>query len=136
MTDDSITQIRTALATAIANVSGLRVYPVIPGVINPPVAVVRRSRTDIGTEFNGGDTSTFVVGLYLSATDVGASQSAMDAYLSRAGSSSVVAALRADSTLGGACRSLTVSTVEEYGLTELSGVQYLAAIIPVIIKHE
>lgn len=136
MTDNPISQIRSALATSIASVSGLRVYGVIPGVINPPTAIIRRSRTDYATEFNGGDTSTFLVTIYLSSADVNASQVAMDEYLSRAGSRSVIAALRADTSLGGVCRSLVIPTVEEYGLTEVSGVNYLTAVVPVMVIHE
>lgn len=136
MTDTSVGQIRTAMANAVASVGGMRVHAVLPGVINPPAAIVRRQRTEYGTEFNGGDTSIFIVSLYFSSADVNTSQTAMDGYLSRAGSSSVVAALRADTTLGGACRSLTVNAVEEYGLTEVSGVSYLAASIPVTVIHE
>lgn len=136
MTDNSVTQIRTALANSMSGITGLRTAAVWPGVVNPPIAVVRRSRTDYGTEFNGGDTSTFLVSLYLSSVDTVSSQYALDDYLSRAGAQSVIAAIQADTTLGGVVRNLAVDSVSEEGLTELAGNTYLSATIPVLVVHE
>lgn len=134
--NNSVGAVRLAIAAQLTGIAGLRVYDVWPGIINPPAAVVRRIHTDYSTEFNGGDTSVFGVSLYLPAADTINSQQLLDDYLSRAGSTSVIAALSADSTLGGIARSATVTSVEEEGLTEVSGVTYLSAMIPMTVIHE
>src|SRR4051812_6358427 len=134
--NNSVGAVRLAIAAQLTGISGLRIYDVWPGIINPPAAVIRRIHTDYSTQFNGGDTSTFGVSLYVSAADTVQSQQLLDDYLSRAGPNSVIAALSADSTLGGIARSATVTDVDEEGLTEVSGVQYLSAMIPMIVIHE
>lgn len=134
--DKSIGQVRLAIAAQLTGISGLRVYDVWPGIINPPAAVIRRMSTDYATEFNGGDSSTFAVSLYLPSADTINSQLLLDDYLSRTGPTSVIAALGVDSTFGGVVRSATVTSVSEEGLTEVSGVTYLSALIPMIVIHE
>lgn len=134
--NNSVGAVRLAIAAQLTGITGLRVYDVWPGIINPPAAVVRRLHTDYSTEFNGGDTSTFGISLYMPAADTIQSQQLLDDYLSRAGPTSVIAALSVDSTLGGIARSATVINADEEGLTEVAGVTYLSAMIPMIVIHE
>jgi hypothetical protein len=134
--DRTIAQVRQAIADSLSGISGLNVYAIYPGLVNPPAAVIRRTHTDYSTEFNGGDSSTFGVSLYLPAADTVSSQLLLDGYLSRAGSSSVIAALGTDSSLGGIVRSLTVDGADEEGLVDLAGVSFLTAHISVLVTHE
>lgn len=134
--NNSVGAVRLAIAAQLTGIPGLRVYDVWPGIINPPAAVVRRIHTDYGTQFDGGDTSTFGISLYFPAADTITSQQLLDDCLSRAGTSSVIAALGVDSTLGGIARSTAVTDADEEGLTEVSGVSYLSAMISMIVVHE
>lgn len=134
----SIAQVRRALAEALAPVAAassptLRVSPSWPGQLNPPAAVIRRSR---GPEPESVVlfTVTFVIGVYVPASDV-SSQDVLDQFLEAAGPTSITAAIKANSDLGGVVRSAIPGVPEEDQLLEFGGVQYLGAAIPVVIRH-
>lgn len=135
----TVAQIRTALAaslSALSTATGLRVYDKWPGQITPPCAVIRRQRTDYGTNpLSGDNTSVFAVALFMPSIDVPGAQAALDAYLDPDSATSIQAAVVTDTTLGGVVRWLAVTGVEEEGLAEFGGLQYLSATVPVQITH-
>lgn len=132
----SIVQVRDAITAAVTPVPALngRVSSGFPSLINPPCAVVHRRRTDRGIEFNGGNQTTFMVTIYLSFADLPTAQATMDGLLTE-GAGSVIAALEADTSLGGLVNWLTIPTIDEEGLIEMAGLTYYSASVSVLVSH-
>lgn len=106
----TVNQVATGLATSLGTISGLRTYTYQPEQVNPPVAFPRLERVAYHKAFGGGDvvmdwTITVIVGRYTDRT----AHSLLDSYLSYSGASSVRAAIEADRTLGGVCKTLIMS---------------------------
>jgi hypothetical protein len=106
----SLAQIRTAVMNALATVPGLRTYDYEDDMPAPPAAVVRmplgpqNPRAYLG----GGWDYEVTIDLLVSRSDDRGGDGTLEAFLAESGSGSVVAALRTDSTLGGACQSADV----------------------------
>jgi hypothetical protein len=136
----SIKEIRAALAAQVLpalTAAGVpRCEPRWPGQLNAPTGVVRRTSTSIATAtMSGQSQSTFVVSVYIAFSDV-SGQDLLDAAAEMSGPTSVVAAVRADPTLGGVVRSaIPAGTVEEESRIQYSRVEYIGLNIPVRIVH-
>jgi hypothetical protein len=129
----TITQIRQAIAAVVDNITGLNVHAHWPGQISTPAAVVRRKQTRFGVDFDGSDDSTYAVSVYVAATDP-AVQDTLDAYLSTSGATSVKAILEAASpTLTGVVQFFNVESIDEEGITTISGVEYLTGTITIMV---
>ncbi len=102
--------IRSALADALRTIPGLQASPYILSNPTPPSAHVRRGTVVYDQAMQGGvHLWTFTVQAFVAlSSDIGASQ-LLDKYLSPTGSSSVKAAIEADTSLGGVVADLHVT---------------------------
>lgn len=124
----SVTELRTAIATNLATISGLRTAAEIPDNINPPIAVVSFDRVQFHQSYkNGLSNYDFTVQLIVSRVDERNAQRYLDAYCSSTGASSVLLAIESDKTLGGKAFDCYVSEMSSYGSVIIGENTYLAA---------
>jgi hypothetical protein len=134
-----VSAVRTALASQIATVTGMRTLPEAKDQISPPVAIVLPGTPFVqyGLTLDGAFTVNLRVLLVIS--DAGPNekvQRALDAYLgSGAGvtASSIQNAIRTDPTLGGVVHFAEVMTVSGYNRIEYAGIDYFGARVEVQI---
>ena len=130
----SIGALRTALATNISSISGLRTASAIPEQINPPIAVVYPAGTPVEFHMssnNGSHQFYFEVMIIVGRADARSSQKELDEYISTTGSKSVFLAIELDRTLSGLAQDCVARRVSTYGSTEINNIEYLAATIQV-----
>ena len=133
----TITQIRDALATRLATISGLRVSAEIPDNPNPPVAVVQINNVSFDTAFQGGLTTySFIVSVIVSRVAERRAQDRLDAYASTSGASSVKEAIEADRSLGGTVADTRVVEMTGVSAVLLGEATYLAANFAVTVYAE
>lgn len=124
----SITAIRTALATNIGTIAGLRTAAEIPDNPNPPQAVVQLQSVNYdGAYQNGLTTYNFLVSVIVGRVDERGAQRKLDGYASSTGSSSIKLAAQSDKTLGGNAYDVRVSEMSNIGAVLLGEATYLAA---------
>jgi hypothetical protein len=105
----SLRAIRLGLKTQLETVPGLRAYDVWPTTINPPVAIVRPLSGIFHDTFDGLVTYQFEVTLLLQLGNQIVAQEQLDEYIATDGSLSILSALEADASLGGAAHSTSVT---------------------------
>lgn len=124
----SITDIRTAVATSLAAIPGLRTAVQMPDTISPPIAVVGIGSVSYDKNFARGlDEYNLIVTLIVGRVGERSAQRLLDSYVSTTGASSVKLALELDKTLGGKCDTLRVTDMRNYGQIIVGEVTYLAA---------
>lgn len=124
----SITQLRTAIATNLATIPGLRTSATIPDAPNPPIALVEPTTIQFDTVMNRGlDLYNFKVTVIVGRVSDRSSQNNLDAYCSGSGTYSVKSAIESDRTLGGKANDLRVTGLSSYGSITIADVTYLAA---------
>jgi hypothetical protein len=123
----SISQIRTALATNLATIPGLRTAAEVPDLPNPPIAIVALNNVSYDRAFAQGMTSyTFVITAIVGRAAEREAQRKLDAYISP-GANSVKNAIESDSTLGGYAYDCRVVSMDSVGSLTISDTTYLAA---------
>lgn len=124
-----IAAIRAGLATAVGTIPGVQVLPIVPDQVEPPAFSAGEVEIDYNQTFStGGLTVLLCKGrLYSSRADNTAGQTNLDAYLAPTGALSIKAAIEADKTLGGVCRTLRVERLHGYGMYQVGGVDYYGA---------
>lgn len=133
----TITQIRDALATRLATITGLRVSAEIPDNPNPPVAVVQINNVSFDTAFQGGLTTySFIVSVIVSRVAERRAQDRLDAYASTSGASSVKEAIEGNRTLGGLVADTRVVEMTGVSAVLLGEATYLAANFAVTVYAE
>ena len=122
----SMSQLRTALASSMSSISGLRTSATIPDNPRPPIAVVMPDRVlfDLNAR-RGADTFYFSVMMIVGRADDRAAQNNLDGYIVGAGS--LKAAIESDRTLGGVANTCRVTEMGNYSSMSLGDVVYLAA---------
>ena len=126
------TAIYTELKSALEAITGLRVYESVPSALNQlPSAII------IPEDFNplvtmGGNVFTYTVRIVLFAGSVSTAQAFKTAtnWLDPTGATSVLAAVNADATLGGAVdcafiRSAGIVQREEFGSGDVVAAEFL-----------
>ena len=109
----TVFEIREALATKMATITGLRTFPYIPDNPRPPLAVVIPERISYDTNANRGlDDLIFSVTVLVGRADDRAAQRNLDQYI--LGESSVKKAIEADRTLGDKVQSCRVTEMLNY----------------------
>ncbi|HEY7821844.1 MAG TPA: hypothetical protein VIG24_03365 [Acidimicrobiia bacterium] len=122
----SVSALRTALASSMSAIPGLRTSSTVPDNPRPPIAVVMPER--IAYDLNarrGADTFYFTVILIVSRADDRSAQNSLDGYLT--GATSVKAAIEADRTLGGVANTVRVTEMTNYASLPVGEVLYLSA---------
>jgi hypothetical protein len=123
----SISQIRTALATNLGTIPGLRTAAEIPDLPNPPIAVVSLDSVTYDQAFAKGMTSyTFTVTVIVGRSAEREAQRKLDGYISP-GANSVKNAIESDKTLGGYAYDCRVVSMNSVGSVTISDTTYLAA---------
>ena len=124
----TISAIRTALATNLATISGLRTSSYVPDDPNPPVAIIEPSSIEYDTTFGRGlDTMSYSVNVLVGRVSDRTAQASLDAYCSSQGTSSVKTAIESDRTLGGIVSDCRVVRLSSYGQVTVGDTIYLAA---------
>ena len=122
----SVTDLRTALATAMATIPNLRTSATVPDAPRPPVAVVMPDRIAYDVNANrGADRFFFTIMLLVGRADDRAAQNNLDAFL--VGANSIKAAVEADRTLGGRANTCRVTEMSNYASMNVGETVYLAA---------
>ena len=123
-----ITSLRTALATNLATITGLRSSAEIPDNPNPPIGVVILDNIDYDQAFKQGLTIyNFVVQVIVGRAAERDSQRKLDSYCSNDGENSVKLAVESDRTLSGNAYDCRVSSMTSIGSIQLNDQTYLAA---------
>jgi hypothetical protein len=123
----SITAIRTALATNLATIPGLRTAAEIPDLPNPPIAVVSLDSVTYDQAFAKGMTSyNFTVTVIVGRSAEREAQRKLDGYISP-GTNSVKNAIESNKTLGGNAYDCRVVSMNSVGSVTISDTTYLAA---------
>ena len=118
--------VRDGLKTALASLTGVRIYDVVPEVLISPCAYVGQLSIDFDlANARGLDSADVDVVLIVDRTLEKKAQDKLDTWLAGTGSTSIKAILEADRTLGGAVSSLRVLSATP-GELENAGVTYLA----------
>lgn len=123
-----IQQLRTALATNLATITGLRTSVDIPDNPNPPIAVVQLMRVEYHQDMrNGMSEYTFGVQVIVGRADDRSAQRNLDAYCSSDSASSVRGAIESNRTLSGYAYDCVVTEMSSYGSVLINDTTYLAA---------
>ena len=124
----SISSLRTALATNLGTISGLRTSPEMPDNPNPPIALVRPVTVEYNQAMARGMTKyNFTVVVIVGRAEERTAQRSLDAYCSSTGTSSIKNAVESDKTLGGNAYDCRVSEMRNYTPIQLNEGTYLAA---------
>lgn len=111
----SLRDIRMGLKAQLETVSELRAYDVWPTTINPPVAIVRPLSGTFHEDLDGSVLYQFEVTLLLQLGNLQVAQEQVDGYIATDGALSILAALEADPSLGGAADSASVTGWRDVG---------------------
>lgn len=124
----SITDIRTALATQLGTIRGLRVEASVPDAPKPPTAIVIPQGITFDLAMRRGlDEFDFSVLLIVGRMSERSAQASLDAFCNPSGSSSIKACVVSDPTLGGAVQSARVTNMRNYGSLTIGDTDYLSA---------
>jgi hypothetical protein len=124
-----ISTLRTAIATNLATISGLRTSATVPDQISPPIAVVMPASItyDLAFRRSGGDEYEFSVMVIVGRVDERMAQNKLDAYCSGTGAQSIKAAIESNRTLGGEAFDCRVTSLRNYSQVSVADVTYLSA---------
>lgn len=128
----TVAELRTGLkTTATAAVSGLFGYDRIPESVNVPAIVVVPRASDFAVAMGRGvDTHEFDLIVLTGRADDGLAQTALDAYVTGAGSSSIRQAIWNGRTLGLSGTDAHIYGMESYGAEwEIGGINYVGAVL-------
>ncbi len=129
--------VRSGLKTRLETITSLKghCYNVVPNQVNGPAfAVVRPVRTQAHATFASRGAMYFEVEVGVSlAGGLEAAQGRLDPYLDASGTESVIAAIEADSDLGGSAGAEDVSIIgwRDYNTFARNGIDYLGATLDV-----
>jgi hypothetical protein len=123
----SITQIRTALATNLGTISGLRTAAEVPDNPSPPIAIVNLDSVTYDQAYAKGMTNyNFTITVVVGRTAEREAQRKLDGYITP-GANSVKNAIESDKTLGGYAYDCRVVSLNSVGSLTISDTTYLAA---------
>ena len=124
----SISLLRTAIATNLGTIAGLRTSPEMPDNPNPPIALVRPVTVDYDQAMAKGLTRyNFAVVVIVGRAEERTAQRSLDAFCSSTGASSIKLAVESDKTLGGNAFDCRVTEMRNYTPIQLNEGTYLAA---------
>jgi hypothetical protein len=123
----SITQIRTALATNLSIIPGLRTAAEVPDNPNPPIAIVNLDSVTYDQAYAKGMTNyNFTITVVVGRAVEREAQRKLDGYITP-GANSVKNAVESDKTLGGFAYDCRVVSLNSVGSLTISDTTYLAA---------
>ena len=123
----AMSDIRTALATKIGNISGLRTAATVPDQVNPPIAVIIPERVTYDEAYARGlVVYTFIVQLVVGKVSERTAQTKLDGFVNPTGSTSIKAAIEADKSLGGVVFDSRVTEMTTYTVVQIGDIAYLS----------
>jgi len=130
----AIEDIRSALATNLATINGLRTSGDVPDNPNPPQAVVFLETVEYDDAFQGGlTTMQFKVMVIVSRADDRTAQRKLNEYISPDGARSIKSAVESDRSLGGLVSTLRLTAMTSLGSTIVSEQEYMAVEFSVVV---
>lgn len=124
----TLSAMRTALASNLSGITGLRTAATMPDQPNPPVAIVMPQSVSYDTSMARGlDTYEFVLLVIVGRVDERTAQNLLDGYCNPTGATSIKAAIESDRTLGGQANDLRVTDMRNYSSVPVGEITYLAA---------
>lgn len=119
--------IRTALATKIGNISGLRTAATVPDQVNPPIAVIIPERVTYDEAYARGlVVYTFIVQVVVGKVSERSAQNRLDGFVNPTGATSIKAAIEADKSLGGVVFDSRVTEMTTYTVVQIGDIAYLS----------
>jgi hypothetical protein len=123
----TISAMRTALATNLGTISGLRTYADIPDNPAMPCAIVQLASTTYDNAFNKGLTEySFVITAIFGRIATSSAQRNLDALIST-GERSLKAAVESDRTLNGQAYDVRVTEMNNLTSVTIGDITYLSA---------
>ena len=124
----SIGGMRTALASNLASISGLRTSDYVPDDPKPPVAVVMPPTIKFDLAMGRGlDEYEFVITVIVGKQSERAAQKLLDSLCAPTGAGSVKTAIESDRFLAGQCQDLRVTEMRGISSLIIDQTTYLAA---------
>lgn len=123
----AISNLRTALATNLQTISGLRVVETLPDVVNPPMAMIGLDKVAYNKQNNRSMAEyIFKVTVVMGRVSERTAQKNMDIYVAP-GSGSIKYAIESDRTLGGYAFDVFVAETNAIGSISINALDYYSA---------
>lgn len=130
----TIAQIREGIATNLRTIAGLRTTDTVPDNPQPPVAIVSPSSIQYDLSMQRGlDLHNFVVMIVVGRASERTAQRALDLFCAGTGASSAKAAIESNRTLSGLVQDLRVTSMRNYGSTQIGETTYLAVEFDLVV---
>lgn len=123
----TLTEVRQALATTLATISGLESHAFRRGTMTPPAAIVYPAPgalIDYQVSMDAEQDLRLVILVIVEAGDEQSASEQLDAFIAAAGANSVNAAVNANQTLGNTVDGCRVLVAQDYGTYTVGGVEY------------
>jgi hypothetical protein len=119
--------IRTALASKIGTISGLRTAATVPDQVSPPIAVIIPERVTYDEAYARGlVVYTFIVQVVVGKVSERSAQNRLDGFVNPTGTTSIKAAIEADKSLGGVVFDSRVTEMTTYTVVQIGDIAYLS----------
>ena len=130
----TVTGMRTALATNLGTISGIRTYSDIPDNPMMPAAVVQLQSTSYDQAFQRGLTEyNYVVTVIFGRVATSSAQRSMDQLIDDDGGRSIKTAIESDKTLDGNAFDVRVTEMTNITSITIGDITYLSADFAVIV---
>lgn len=124
----TVKALRDGLAANLKTIPGLRVVPILPEQVNPPLAMINLDKINYQKSFARGLTEyLFKITLVVGRASERSAQNSLDQYVASDGTYSVLNALENDRTLGGVAADSTMVSLDAYGSVVIGEINYLSA---------
>lgn len=123
----AISDLRAGLATNLETIKGLRVYAVLPDVVNPPSAMITLDKITYNRQMKQAMSEyMFKVTVVLGRVSERVAQQNLDLLVAPSGES-IKTAIESDKSLGGYAFDVFVPELSAYGAVSINGIDYLSA---------
>lgn len=130
----TVTGMRTALATNLGTISGIRTYSDIPDNPMMPAAVVQLQSTSYDQAFQRGLTEyNYIVTVIFGRVATSSAQRSMDQLIDDGGGRSIKTAIESDKTLDGNAFDVRVTEMTNITSITIGDITYLSADFAVIV---
>jgi hypothetical protein len=127
----AISDLRQGLVNNLQTITGLRVIPTLPDVVNPPQALIALDKIDYQQQNNNSmNVYTFKITIVLGRVSERTAQQNLDVLVAPTG---VKAAIESDRTLGGFAYEVNIQALDAYGAISINGIDYLSAEFSVLV---
>jgi len=127
----AISDLRQGLVNNLQTITGLRVIPTLPDVVNPPQALIALDKIDYQQQNNNSmSIYTFKITIVLGRVSERTAQQNLDVLVAPTG---VKAAIESDRTLGGFAYEVNIQALDAYGAISINGIDYLSAEFSVLV---